>query len=63
MKIENEELRARISASLLVIQFLETKMKDEQEAWKMMYEKAVAFLRETSLVSVGELDEFLQKFA
>jgi hypothetical protein len=61
MTIENdEELRARISASLFVTRFLKTKMKDEQEAWEMMYEKAVAFLRGTLLVSAAELDEFLQ---
>ena len=60
MAIENEELRARICASLFVARFLKTKMKDEEEAWEMIYEKAVAFLRGISLVSEAELDEFLQ---
>lgn len=63
MNIENDELRDQIRASLFVIRFLKTKMNDEKEAWKMMYEKAVTFLRGTSLVSQGELDEFLQTFA
>lgn len=63
MKIEDDELRAQISASLFVIRFLKTEMKDEQEAWKMMYEKDVAFLKGIPLVSSAELDEFLQMFA
>ena len=57
MAIENEELRAPICASFFVARFLKTKMKDEEEAWEMIY---VAFLRGISLVSEAELDDFLQ---
>lgn len=32
---------------------------DEEEAWKIMFEKAVAFLSESPLVSPAELDVFL----